>query len=124
MIDKWYIDLLVLRTLTGGGQRPQSYARVRWPTSEEIEDWSKNEKSGSVSIEIYTHIEKTARALVATFVVCPDFQKGNTKFHVDDTVEIMRSRNNIVLSAMEGVNPLLIYSRTNANFLHQIFHNP
>ncbi|KAI0556773.1 hypothetical protein FGB62_405g08 [Gracilaria domingensis] len=114
LLEKWCLNFLGLIALTGGGQRPQAYARLQCPKRELLKScWSIDMGKARGVFEMRTFREKTARALDVPNVNFPRFVLPYVAFHVEVVRPIvLRSRKMPVMKEFKRHRPLLLHSRT------------
>ncbi|KAI0560771.1 angiomotin [Gracilaria domingensis] len=114
LLDKWCVNFVGLIALTGGGQRPQAYARLQCPSRQSLKDlWSAEIRTPKGMFEMKTFREKTARALDVPNVNFPKFILPFVAFHVEIVRPIVMKRRKIPMSQEFKRNrPLLFHTRT------------
>lgn len=126
LIQKWGLNFLALLTLTGGGQRPQAYARLQCPSRKVLDTVYEKVQVAEEAITVKTFKEKTARALDIPGVVFPIMVLPYIAFHVDVVRRILIHRRREKPSEIFLKNqPLLLHTRsgeymTPSNVSHSI----
>ncbi|KAI0558432.1 hypothetical protein FGB62_211g017 [Gracilaria domingensis] len=114
LLDKWCINFLALIALTGGGQRPQAYARLQCPSDFTLDECIDEELRNPKGLfEMKTFREKTARALDVPNINFPRLIMPYVAFHVDLVRPmILRRRKLPLTTSFKRNRPLLLHSRT------------
>jgi len=110
LIRKWFINMLVMLVVCGGGQRPQVYTQLQVPSDDDIDEMQEN-SGQSGYIELRTLLEKTRRSLDMPFVILPKSMLTYTVFHVHVVRPTVLQQAGFDEEGM-GNRPLLIHTET------------
>lgn len=125
LLDKWCLNFLALLALTGGGQRPQAYARLQCPDGAALEDLYSDEAVNMETVSIKTFREKTSRALDIPGVTFPAIILPYLRFHLKLIRPLIVKRRRRSSEGFDHDDPLLLHSRhgdylTTTNVSHSI----
>ena len=109
VVNKWFINLLLLLIFSAAGQRPQVYAQLQCPTENELADMEA-ETARRRYIELRTLCEKTQRPLDMPHVLVPPMALTYVQFHMKHMREIVTRRAGVEEDAFSD-KPLLIHTQ-------------
>jgi hypothetical protein len=114
LVRKYSLLLLVFLILTGGGQRPQVYCSLQYPTEAVLRGWEEESSNGDGGpVKLYPALEKTPRGTFSPGILYPEISASFFATYCNAIrPSVMRGSGKMASDAASSGRTFLVHTET------------